>query len=386
MRTSTKVIIDKYAGSLIVSLLKVFAKVFFRKKNYPSTTPASIVVCKFLGMGSIVQSTPLLQTFKKHFPEVKIIYLSSVSNKRFLNQISVIDELILIDDNSLVSTIISTFSGIRSLVSKKADLFIDLETYSHFSKIFTILSGASIKLGLASPQSRKDDVYTSVFKLHKDRPVSESYLEMGAAFHTDSYISELYNFRKNESVIHQINERFSLASSYIIINPNASDLRIERRWPSEKFSELTAMIVEKFPEMKVILIGSSSESGYVNQVWSGINEKHRKNVVDTSGQLSIEELIALISETELMITNDTGPMHLAFAAHRPTIALFGPASPVQFGNHSAVTAIYKKVACSPCVHDHIKPPCQGNNICMKQIEVNEVYQAVEKKIRSSRTN
>ena len=129
MRTSTKVIIDKYAGSLIVSLLKVFAKVFFRKKNYPSTTPASIVVCKFLGMGSIVQSTPLLQTFKKHFPEVKIIYLSSVSNKRFLNQISVIDELILIDDNSLVSTIISTFSGIRSLVSKKADLFIDLETY-----------------------------------------------------------------------------------------------------------------------------------------------------------------------------------------------------------------------------------------------------------------
>ena len=103
-------------------------------------------------------------------------------------------------------------------------------------------------------------------------------------------------------------------------------------------------------------------------------------MINTAGQLSIEELIALINKTELMITNDTGPMHLSFAANRPTIALFGPASPIQFGNHTAVDAIYKKVPCSPCVHNFIQPPCNGNNICMKQIEVAEVFGVVGLKL------
>ncbi len=382
MKTSTKVVIDKYAGSIIVSLLKILTRLFHSKKKRNSGSPTSIVICKFLGMGSIVQSTPLLQTFKKQFPDSRIIYLSSHSNKKFLEKITVIDELILLDDTSFFSTIISTFSSIKLLLSKKADLFIDLEMYSHFSKIFTLLSGASLKFGLTNSKSNDKGVYTSIFQLHKDRPVSESYLEMCKTFSSAPLIHELYNFKTDENVLRKIKERFKISGQYLIVNPNASDLRIERRWPKEKFSELTGKLVDLLPDFKIVLIGSPAESEFVNEVWYGINESVKANVIDTSGRLSIEELISLISGTELMITNDTGPMHLAFAAHRPTIALFGPASPIQFGNHSAVTAIYKKVACSPCVHDHIKPPCKGDNICMKQIEVDEVFEAIDKKISS----
>lgn len=380
MKTSTKVIIDKYAGSIIVYLLKILTRLFNSKKKRDQGSPSSIVICKFLGMGSIVQSTPLLQTFKKQFPDIRIIYLSSLSNKKFLEQISVIDELIMLNDTSFFSTIISTFSSIKLLLSKKTDLFVDLEMYSHFSKIFTLLSGASLKFGLTNSKSKDKGVYTSVFELHKDRPVSESYLEMCKTFSSASLIHELYNFKTDENVLRKIKDRFKISGQYIIVNPNASDLRIERRWPKEKFSELTGKLVEHFPEFKIVLIGSPAESEFVGQVWSGINENKRGNIIDTSGRLSIEELISLINGTELMITNDTGPMHLAFATHRPTIALFGPASPLQFGNHSAVTAIYKKVACSPCVHDHIKPPCKGDNICMKQIEVDEVFEVIAGKL------
>ena len=80
MKTATKVIIDKYAGGTIVFILANLFRLFRFRKEKQNTSPNTIVVCKFLGMGSIIQSTPLLLTLKKQFPASQIIYLSAVSN------------------------------------------------------------------------------------------------------------------------------------------------------------------------------------------------------------------------------------------------------------------------------------------------------------------
>ena len=77
-----------------------------------------------------------------------------------------------------------------------------------------------------------------------------------------------------------------------------------------------------------------------------------------------------------MISNDTGPMHIAFAVNTKTIALFGPCSPLQYGDIHAVEIFYKHVHCSPCVHKYLRPPCHGDNICMKNISAGEVKNAV----------
>ncbi|MBL0030763.1 MAG: glycosyltransferase family 9 protein [Bacteroidetes bacterium] len=380
MKTSTKIIIDKFAGGFIVFLLNSLDKLLRPTGKKSAKSPEKIIVCKFLGMGSIIQSTPLLMTLKKQFPEVKVVYLSTLSNKKFLEQISVIDELIIINDKFFFSTIISSVSSIKLLFKIKADVFIDLETHSHFSKIFTILSGALLKFGLTKDAKGQNNIYSITSELHIDRPVSESYLQMCSSIINVPVINELYNFTTTESDFQKLKQKLSLPENYIIINPNASDLRIERRWPKEKYSSLVEKIIERYPDCQSILIGSTGEAKYVREVLEGVNSKFESSILNTAGKLSIEELTVLISRTKLMITNDTGPMHLSFAAHQPTIALFGPASPVQFGNHPSVCAVYKKVECSPCVHDHIKPPCQGNNICMKQIEVTEVFEAAVMKL------
>ena len=398
MKTSTKVIIDSYAGGFAVFVLKNLFRIFSLRKSPNNGPPKTIVVCKFLGMGSIVQSTPLLQTLKKQFPDCRIIYLSSTANKNFIGQISLIDESIIINDQSLFSTIISTLSCIRLLLSKRIDLFIDLEVYSNFSKIFTIVSNARLKFGLTNDGTKAQNIYTSTFQLHTDRPVSESYLEMCKAFNSQKIIHELYSFAVDTIKLKFLLKNLEISGDYIVVNPNASDLRIERRWPQENFSELINKIVYQFrierrwpqenfselinkivyayPENKIVLIGSSAESNYVNNILAGINPSLQKSIINTAGRLSIDELIALISGTKLMITNDTGPMHLSFAMKCRTLALFGPASPLQFGNHKNATSVYKKVSCSPCVHDHIKPPCGGDNICMKGIGVEEVFEEV----------
>jgi ADP-heptose:LPS heptosyltransferase len=98
-------------------------------------------------------------------------------------------------------------------------------------------------------------------------------------------------------------------------------------------------------------------------------------------------LLDLIKNVKLMITNDTGPMHMAFAIGTPTVSLFGPCSPQQYGSQSLGiknnASFYKKLYCSPCVHDFIVPPCKGDNQCMKKIMVNEVFLQVKKIIDSN---
>ncbi|NJK95969.1 MAG: glycosyltransferase family 9 protein [Bacteroidales bacterium] len=82
----------------------------------------------------------------------------------------------------------------------------------------------------------------------------------------------------------------------------------------------------------------------------------------------------MITHTDIFISNDTGPMHLAALLQKRTIALFGPCSPAHYRFNKSIYVLYKHLYCSPCVHEFKIPPCKGNNICMKSISVNEVYQ------------
>jgi ADP-heptose:LPS heptosyltransferase len=152
-------------------------------------------------------------------------------------------------------------------------------------------------------------------------------------------------------------------------------LRIERRWPAHSFVELTYQLRKKYPAFEIYLVGSKSESEYVSEVSNHF--KKDALVHDVSGKTSLKELIALISKSTLVITNDTGPMHLSAAMQKNTVALFGPCSPSQYAIGKTVFPIYKNVYCSPCVHEFITPPCKGANLCMQLIEVKEVMNAVD---------
>ncbi|MFO0907046.1 MAG: glycosyltransferase family 9 protein [Isosphaeraceae bacterium] len=98
-----------------------------------------------------------------------------------------------------------------------------------------------------------------------------------------------------------------------------------------------------------------------------------------AGKLSLGGLFALLESARCVLTNDTGPMHMAWALGTPTVGLFGPVDPAHYGWRGApnVQIIHKPIYCSPCVHEVDAPPCQGDNVCMKRITVEEVLTAIE---------
>src|SRR5258706_12905874 len=108
-------------------------------------------------------------------------------------------------------------------------------------------------------------------------------------------------------------------------------------------------------------MGSASEAAWVNEIENKIDAGAKNQIMNIAGKISLPELFAAIHEAQLVITNDSGPMHIAYAMQKPVVALFGPCSPQQYGVNPNGIVICKNIYCSPCVHDFISPTCKGDD-------------------------
>ena len=377
MKIKSQIWIDKYLVNPVVRLINPGVILLGRLLKIDHRLNKSfkiIAVCKYKGMGSILQSTPLLKTLRINYPDAKIIFISSEINRDILEKISEIDELILIDDSSFLLLLKGFFGFIRKLILRKIEVYIDLEVYSNFSNLVTILSMAKNRLGfyLTSKNYRMGN-YTHMMYYNTRCAISETYLQFARLLKCDPLSKEIVHLESNVITIRLTKDEFFALSieKYIVINSNASDLRIERRWDKHNFVRLIRMISGKYPKYKIFLVGSKNESGYVEDLIekTGITE----NIYSLAGKTDISELISVIRFAAVLITNDSGPMHIAFSTKTNLIALFGPCSPQQYGGSTNTAVVYANLYCSPCIHEFIHPPCKGNNLCMKAITVEEVF-------------
>jgi ADP-heptose:LPS heptosyltransferase len=145
---------------------------------------------------------------------------------------------------------------------------------------------------------------------------------------------------------------------------------------------LTQEISRTWPDALILLTGSPSEFAYVEKVRTQANVKHALN---WAGKVTFNELPALYTLADVMVTNDSGPVHFSAVTPLHTVVLFGPETPelyVSLGHSIAITA---RLACSPCVSaaNHRKTPCL-NNVCMQAISVEHVLQATSRQFKASR--
>ena len=381
MNTKKQIKADKIIGvfnSLFVNIIvRILGKILRIDHNLDKNFK-TIAVCKYKGMGSIIQSTKLLQSLRNKFPGSRIIYISTNTNKSVLMKVNTIDNILLIDDKNAITLIISVFRLLSQLWRLKIDVYIDLEIYSNFSSLITTLSIAKNRLGFYRQASQyRMGIYTHMMYYNIKAPIANVYLQMSGLLNCN--ITDISFPTLNTIIeIDQINKIIGSKNKYryIVINPNASDLRIERRWDKQNFIVLIDKINEIYPEKKIVLIGGKNEVDYVNTLCNDL--KHNNKVINLSGKTNLDELFGIIKYSELLITNDTGPMHIAFALNTKTLALFGPCSPNQYGHNQNTFIVYKNLYCSPCVHEFDLPPCKGNNQCMKQIKPDEVLNLIIK--------
>lgn len=147
------------------------------------------------------------------------------------------------------------------------------------------------------------------------------------------------------------------------INPGAA-YGSAKCWLPDRFQALTLRLLEN-PRHRVIFFGDPAGTPLVNDICANMPAR----VINMAGKTSIRELAAFIQCCHILITNDSGPMHMAAALGVPPLALFGSTSDVRTGPYSIGRVIHKHVECSPCY----RRVCPIDFRCMKRIEVEEVY-------------
>jgi heptosyltransferase-2 len=150
------------------------------------------------------------------------------------------------------------------------------------------------------------------------------------------------------------------------INPGGD--RANRRWAPDRFAAVAARLVERF-DARIVLLGGPGDrdiaSSIVHAIPSGVS--------NLSGTIPLDELPYVISRLDLMVTNDSGPMHIAAATKTPLVALFGPEDPRLFGPYTTpdlYRIIMKDVPCRPCGNKKCTAP-----LCLDGIHPDEVLDA-----------
>ena len=159
----------------------------------------------------------------------------------------------------------------------------------------------------------------------------------------------------------------------VALNPGAA-FGPAKRWFLDRFAAVADLLVEE-EGAEILLIGSSPEVPLARQ----IEKQMRTSPHCLSGKTSLPTLMGLLSQCDLLLTNDSGPMHLAAALHIPQVALFGSTDEIATGplSHRAVV-IHKHVECSPC----LLRDCPIDLRCFDRIAVDEVFEAAQGLLRS----
>ena len=150
------------------------------------------------------------------------------------------------------------------------------------------------------------------------------------------------------------------------INPGAD--RPEKRWDPQRYASVADRLIENLGATIFILGGPGEES-----IASSIRGAMKHPATNLAGKLSLDGLAYMLSRLDLLITNDSGPMHIGAAVKTPIVALFGPEDPVYTRPYTSphkYRIVQGRVPCRPCTRKKCEPP-----LCMQRVEPGEVLKA-----------
>jgi lipopolysaccharide heptosyltransferase I len=330
-----------------------------------------ILVIKPSSLGDIIHALPFLKSVKETFPESEIDWVISEPLMEILEHNPLINNLIPIDKDSwkklknLLLTISQIVSLKKNLQSKHYDIVVDLQGLLR-SGLITFFARSDSKMGFADAREGSSLFYNRRVSASSAMHAVDRCLEVARAMgaQTDRIEFPLNIDKPQKEIAKNLTGNID---EYIVIVPSA---RWEsKRWPAANFASL----ISEIPLYSVI-VGSSGDNVIAEEIIG--RAPMTDKTINLCGKTSLSELVALIAGAKAVVSNDSGPMHIAAALDKPTVAIFGPTDPNKTGpygwkENSKLKVISAQVPCSPCREKE----CDDMQ-CMQSIEVKQVYEAL----------
>lgn len=374
MRLDRKRALDFWLGRPLLTLLQGSARVLavVLRREHTTQPVRRVLFAKFQGIGSVVICKPAILSLRRAYPAAHFIFWGTPGMAALAREMPEFDEVLVLDDRNLFASLTSTLACLFKTWRSRIDWAFDLEVYSRLSSVLVTLTCARNRAGFALESLRsRGRVHTHLVYFSRYRYVGEAYARLIGQLLPADNVAPQYDFGGWRFELEPL---AVLAGPYIVFNVHAGDLSLERRWPLGSFQLLIKSLLERAPHLTAVLIGhGEAEVQYTTGV-----ERHAR-LLDLSGTLSLKETMRLLANANLVVTNDTGPLHLSLATDVPVVALFGPTRAETYmpPERKSTVAFQEPIYCSPCVHHWEPPPCGGDNQCMKRLDVGRVLAACE---------
>jgi ADP-heptose:LPS heptosyltransferase len=315
------------------------------------------------GIGDAVLLIPVITELQRTFPGIVIHVLAEKRNSAVFQFCPPVRSVFHYDKPSELLTVIRG----------KYDAIIDAEQWHRLSAVVARLTRAQILIGFATNERKRLFTHPVPYSLLDDELVSFFHLlaplKGGGTIPARSPWITLPPECKDTA---QPFLRPFQGRRFVALFPGGSIS--EKIWPVENFDQIARLLVKK--GYSIIIVGSKQDAARSGKIGIGLPQR-----LDLCGKLLLAETAATVKASSLLITGDSGLMHIASGLGVPVLALFGPGSEKKWGARGQKSRVISApIECRPCSRFGYTPRCNIDAACMKQISVEEVYAAAIKSL------
>lgn len=317
----------------------------------------SILIIRPGGIGDALLLAPAIRSLKVKFADASITVLAERRNAGAFTLVPSIDKLLLYD----------CFRDFIKLLFTRYDLIIDTEQWHRMSAAVARLTSSTMKIGFDTNARRK--LYTHTVPYSQDEYEAQSFLKLLMPLGINAEFDYSTSFLTlSASAGNEIRPLLgSLKSPYIAVFPGASVN--ERRWGVQKFTTLLQLLARR--GITAVIIGGKEEQRSAEAIVSGASG------LNLAGKTSIAGTAAIIAGSKLLVSSDSGVLHIGTGLGIPTVSLFGAGIAKKWAPQGEIhTVLDRKLACSPCTLFGTTPVCPNKVRCLEEIEVETVFNAV----------
>ena len=358
----------------MMNALIPLGKLLFSLKKNKIKKADRILIFKIGAIGDVVMTTPLIRAIRTEFPHARIDYLIGKSYASILEGNPYIDNIITFDENIYFRRkLMNIFNAIR--IPQKYDLAFVLDKHMMFPVLASRFAHFRVGFdrngeGFANNVNVKYENYTSKSK-HEIYYYLDTINAISKKEYTDAETNVFLSGRDEQFAKEYLKKHHIDPLKLVCICPGgAINLGVGddymRRWPLDRFIQLAKRLLEK--DYYVMFLGGK-EDAFVEKE----NIKH-KNFHVLIGKTTIKQTAAVLKQANVVICNDSGPMHLAGAVNRNILSLFGPTSPIEKAPlQSESSYIWKEKMQAYDIYGK----CNTKENLMKKIEVKDVLECLK---------
>lgn len=337
---------------------------------YPSR---NILITYLMHLGDLLLTTPFLQALRRACPEAQIDYLVDEKLADVVRCNPNVDKVLTIDKKGKDNSIGAIYRYARGLSANNYDLIINIHPNERTS---FLCAATKAKCKVGASHRLFSLFFDKTIQLDRKIHAADMYLQVLKQLGiTDNLDNDGLQMPLCANVIDWVDEFYAAQGANIddkIIGFNIGSAVLTKRWAGERFAQVADYFANK--GYKTVFFGGSMDVGLVQEAVA-----HMQSMpIIATGKFSLQQLAAAMQRCALIITNDSGPMHVAISQNVPIVAMYGSSIPDLYGPYTEKAIIVRsEPVCHGCEQTGMKHKCDDMQ-CMRNLTVAQVIAAGER--------